>query len=230
MVQDLSNKTILVTSGPTFAPLDAVRALTNRSTGRLGSVIACTLMRHGARVEMLAGETSVTPSMLFPGEDLSGIRESRFYTVDQLRDGIRERLTRQKIDVVCMAAAVLDYIPVGALEGKKRSDEEEWVIRLRRGEKIIERIREWAPEVLLVGFKLESQISLEDLRDRASDLMRRSGARLVVANRVEEIEAERHVAYLMELQEADGVCSVSAPLLSRESIAEALADRLAKTL
>lgn len=229
MVQDLSDKTILVTSGPTFAPIDAVRALTNRSTGRLGSVIAYTLMRYGARVDILAGETSVTPSMLYPGEDLSRIRQSRFYTVDQLRDEIRDRLTRQKIDAVCMAAAVLDYIPVGALEGKKRSDEEEWVIRLRRGEKIIERIHEWSPEVFLVGFKLESRISLEDLRDRASDLMRRSGARLVVANRVEEIEEEKHIAYMMEKQ-ADGDYSISSPLLTRESIAEALADRLAKTL
>ncbi len=229
MVQDLHGKTILITSGPTFAPIDAVRSLTNRSTGRLGSTIAHSLMNRGAHVCLLAGETSWTPSMMYPKEDCSAIDEHRFMTVDQLREGIQNILQMGKVDAVLMAAAVLDYIPVGNLEGKKRSDEDEWIIRLRRGEKIIEKIRDWAPDIYLVGFKLEAKITLEELTERALDLMRRSGARLVVANRVEEIRGEQHVAYLIEKTD-DGKCHVSSPLMTREMIADALTDKLIQKL
>lgn len=225
-MQDLSGQNIVITSGPTFAPIDAVRALTNRSTGRLGSVIAHTLMNRGAVIHFLAGETSLTPSMLYPGEDLSRIFERRITTVDQLRDAIRQTLNEHPIHAVLMAAAVLDYIPDSLLKGKKRSDDRVWTIRLIRGEKIIERIREWSPNVFLVGFKLETRISLDELTERAGDLMRRSGAQLVVANRLEEIGGERHIAYLIE-ENTNGEYRASAPLMTREAIGEALADCLA---
>lgn len=225
-MQDLTGKSLVITSGPTFAPIDAVRSLTNRSTGRLGSVIASTLARRGAKIHLLAGETSLTPSQLYPTENLWSINERRFTTVDQLRDTLRQIVTEEPIQAVLMAAAVLDYIPVGLVEGKKRSDDDEWIIRLKRGEKIIEHIHEWAPDVFLVGFKLEAKISLDDLTERAGDLMRRSGAKLVVANRVEEIGGDRHIAYLVA-ENPDGGYSASAPLLTREAIGEALADYLA---
>lgn len=229
-MRDLTGKTVVITSGPTFAPIDAVRAITNRSTGRLGSTIAYTLMQRGARILFLAGETSLTPALLYPGEDVSSIILGRFTTVPQLRDQLRKTLMSHPVDVVIMAAAVLDYLPVAVQEGKKRSSEDEWVIRLQRGEKIIEQIRDWAPDVFLVGFKLEARISLEELIERSDDLMRRSGAGLVVANRIEDISSERHVAYLIEPGSRSDPGRVSEPLETRERIAQSLADRLALRL
>ncbi len=225
-MQYLENKTILIASGPTFAPIDAVRSLTNRSTGRLGSVIAYTLMKRGAKVRFLAGETSLTPALLYPGENMSRIEQESFTTVPQLKECIQRNLSRYPIDAVLMAAAVLDYIPVDVQQGKQRSDRDEWTIRLQRGEKIIESIRQWSPGVFLVGFKLEAQISLDDLTGRAADLMQRSKAGLVVANRVEDIGGEQHVAYLIDQDQASGNYRASSPLLTREAIAEGLADKL----
>jgi len=225
-MQYLENKTILIASGPTFAPIDAVRSLTNRSTGRLGSVIAYTLMKCGAKIRFLAGESSLTPTLLYPVKNTSGIEIEHFTTVPQLKECIQRNLSEYPIDAVLMAAAVLDYIPVDVQQGKQRSDQDEWTIRLKRGEKIIESICQWSPEVFLVGFKLEAKISLDDLTERAADLMQRSKAKLVVANRVEDIEGEQHVAYLIEQDKASGNYRASSPLLTRETIADGLADKL----
>ncbi|MGC9328073.1 MAG: phosphopantothenoylcysteine decarboxylase [Candidatus Hinthialibacter sp.] len=228
-MQDLENKAILIASGPTFAPIDAVRGVANRSTGRLGSAIARELAQRGARIQFLAGEGSMTPSLLYPNESRALIREERFLTVDQLRRAIQHWLLKKRFDAMLMAAAVLDYIPVSVKEGKKKSDADEWIIRLKRGEKIIEQICEWAPEIFLVGFKLEASISLDELIERSADLMRRSGAGLVVANRMEDIGDDRHTGYLID-QNREGGYQASAPLPTREKIAEALGDYLAQHL
>ncbi len=225
MLNDLPGKTILITSGPTFAPIDAVRGLTNRSSGRLGSELARTFSQHGAQVILLAGETSLIPQTAYPGEDSSRIQVERFTTVPQLKQQIKGRLTSGGIDAVLMAAAVLDYLPVETVEGKKRSSGDSWTVTFKRGEKIIERIRHWAPDVFLVGFKLETAISLDELTARAGDLIQRSGAGLVVANRLEEIDSEHHTAYLIE-PDADGNLNASPPIETRQAIAEAIAECL----
>jgi len=226
----LCGKKILLASGPTCAPLDAVRYIANRSTGRLGSAIAYELHRRGAELIHLAGENSFTSQQLHPGEDLSHIRVERFVTVEDLKDKLRRHLQEDSIAAVLMAAAVLDYVPAEPICGKKSSQDGEWIIRLKRGEKLIEHIRVWAPQVYLVGFKLETNITLEEMTARAIDLMDRSGAALVLANRLEEIENENHVGYLIERFADSKECAVSPPLQTREEIAERLADRLSECL
>ena len=230
MSANLFDKQFLLTSGPTFAPIDAVRSITNHSSGRLGSAIAFALLRQGAEVHQLAGETSLTPLELDPDQDLSRLRVTRFRTVPELKELIRRTLSDHPIQAVLMAAAVLDYIPIAPVEGKKASNEEEWVVRLRRGEKIIEQIRSWSPDVLIVGFKLESRISREELTARAWGLLVRSDAKWVVANRLEEIRSDHHVGYIVERRDGEDRYSVSSPLNTREAIAEALVERLAATL
>jgi len=226
----LAGKRILITSGPTFAPLDAVRAITNRSTGRLGCAIANSLWKHGAEVVMLAGETSLVPGATPYAGGKANLTVERFYTISDLKNLLEKYLTTQCFQAVVMAAAVLDYVPVESLEGKKRSDEDTWVIRLRRGEKLIERIKSWVPDVFLVGFKLEARIGQDELIARAADLMNRARADLVVANRLEDIDASRHVAYLIEAGKKEADLCVSEPLRTREAIAESLAVRLGERL
>ncbi|MEW6235988.1 MAG: phosphopantothenoylcysteine decarboxylase [Candidatus Omnitrophota bacterium] len=229
-MSDLFGKKILLTSGPTCAPLDAVRYIANRSTGRLGSAIAYELHRRGAELIHLAGENSFTSQQLHPGEDLSRIRVERFLMVEDLKDKLRRHLLEDSLDAVLMAAAVLDYVPADPLPGKKSSQDGEWIIRLKRGEKLIEHIRVWAPHVFLVGFKLEADITLEELSARAGDLMDRSGAALVLANRLEEIGNENHVGYIIERIAGSTDCVISPPLRAREEIAARLADRLSEGL
>ena len=220
----LSGKKILITSGPTFAPLDAVRCITNRSTGRLGSTIARYLHHAGAEVIFLAGETSITPSGLFPGEEFSRMTIHNFFTVDDLKNLLYYHLSHESIDAVLMAAAVLDYLPVAAETGKKSSKEEEWIVRFRKGEKLIEKIQEWAPLTSIIGFKLETGISKEELGERAGDLIRRSGAKMVVANLLENIDDTQHTAYF--IRPAGERYQISEPMLTREEIGEKMVDFL----
>lgn len=222
-MNSLSDKSILVVSGPTTAPLDDVRFITNRSSGRLGSVIAYALHQRGARVEQLAGQGSLTAQVMYPNQPLERLSVTPFDSVDDLKQAMQSRLQTQTVDAVIMAAAVLDYVPQRT-PGKRASIDDEWTVTFRRGEKLIEHIHLWAPDALIVGFKLESQISLDELRARAENLMQRSQAKIVVANRLEEVSEDSHIAYMMVSSEQG--TEVSAALPSREAIAERLAIQL----
>jgi phosphopantothenoylcysteine synthetase/decarboxylase len=223
----LSGKKMIIASGPTFAPIDAVRSITNRSTGRLGCAIANALIRAGADVLFLQGETSASPLNPFPDTREDCICVESFYTVQDLKQLLQKHIESGQFDAVIMAAAVLDYIPEPC-QGKKSSNDEQWTVTFHRGEKLIERIRDWSPSITIVGFKLESQISMPDLTVRALNLMQRSGAEIVVANRVEEVGDHAHIAYI--IQKDDTHVSVTSPLPSREDIADALATQLALRL
>jgi phosphopantothenoylcysteine synthetase/decarboxylase len=209
----LSGKKIILASGPTFAPIDAVRSITNRSTGRLGCAIANSLIRAGADILFLQGETSASPSNPFPDARKECLHVESFYTVQDLKQLLRKHIESGQFDAVIMAAAVLDYIPEPC-EGKKSSQDEQWTVTFHRGEKLIERIRDWSSSITIVGFKLESQISMPDLTSRAMNLMERSGAEIVVANRVEEVGDHTHIAYI--IHKDDTHVSVSSSLQSRE--------------
>ncbi len=227
MNKALEGKSILVASGPTTAPLDYVRFITNRSSGRLGSVIAHALCQHGANVEQLAGQRSVTVGSMYPGHGFENLAITRFETVDDLKTLMRSRLESQIVDVVIMAAAVLDYIPE-RIEGKKPSCDDEWTVKFHRGEKLIEQFQHWRPETLVVGFKLETGISEQELFKRAEQLMERSHAKIVVANRLEDVSHTDHTAYLV--YKTNRGVNLSGPLASREEIAERLAAELINQL
>ncbi len=226
---NLQGKRILITSGPTYAPLDAVRFIANRSSGRLGSVIAARLLDVSAEVIQLAGSNSVTVEAYWEKEE--GAYKVIFYeTVDDLKQLLKDYLQDESIDAVLMAAAVLDYVPVETVNGKKSSGDDEWNIKLKRGEKLIELLRNWSKETLIVGFKLESNLSIDHLKERAHHLMKRSDAMLVVANQVEDIDEARHIGYLVERDKKTNSVSISASMESREEIAERLLERMSYLL
>jgi len=100
---------VLVVAGPTTEPIDAVRAITNRSTGALGIAIAERFYRCGAKVKLLLGDTPRTAPY--------GIESSRFSTVDSLHKLLEENVPEYRVWV--MAAAVSDRRPVNADPMKK---------------------------------------------------------------------------------------------------------------
>ncbi|MBI1387301.1 MAG: hypothetical protein GC154_02495 [bacterium] len=214
-------KRVLIASGPTSAPLDDVRRITNRSSGRLGATLALNFFDLGALVVHLQGEQSLTAHDLRSSLDESRYRVNSFETVDELKALLMREAPQ--VDIILMAAAVLDYVPAEIVEGKRRSSDEQWTVVFRRGEKLIERIHEWAPDAMLVGFKLESRITVDELHARASDLMNRSGAALVVANLQEQVSSTAHAAYIIEGRELNQRIG---PIQGREEIAARLAERL----
>jgi phosphopantothenoylcysteine synthetase/decarboxylase len=195
----LAAKHVLVTSGPTRADLDAVRYISNRSSGRLGCIMALEALARGAQVTMVAGHGSAVPG---PGDAeetvLERLRVLRIETVGDLVKALEAELRpHPRPDALVHAMAVLDYVPEAAREDKTPSGRESWEIRLVKTPKVIRMIRDWAPETCLVQFKLEVGLDDEALRDAATASMRVNRADLVVANDLARIRDDVHPALII---------------------------------
>ena len=117
--EQLRGRRVLVTAGGTREPLDAVRFLGNRSSGRMGISLASEARRRGAAVTLVASNLSVAAPV---GVDV--------VEAPTAEDVARETLARGDADVVVMAAAVADYRPVETLEGKRPKDGDVWTVAL----------------------------------------------------------------------------------------------------
>ena len=224
MADDLAGRRVLITSGPTRAPIDAVRYIENRSSGQLGTCIARQALARGAQVVLVAGPASRTPD---PDALTTGQRERlhvvAIETVPDLVAALEAELTGPAPpDAVIHAMAVLDYVPADTAAGKTPSGRQEWLVRLVRTPKVILRIRDLAPRACLVGFKLEVGRTEEELRETALKSLRASRADLVVANDLNGITADRHPALILA---PDG--TVLARPSTKAEIAARLCDLLA---
>ena len=198
MTDTLADTTVLVTSGPTRADIDAVRYIGNRSSGRLGCRIATEALGRGASVILVAGPGSVVPTDLKP-EQRGRLRVEPVVTVDDLLQTLKGILTDgTPPDAVVHAMAVLDYVPADTAARKTPSGREEWQLTLVPTPKVIRRIREWAPDTLLVQFKLEVGITEDELRQAALESLRKNRADLVVANDLTRIRDEVHPALIID--------------------------------
>lgn len=152
-------------------------------------------------------------------------------TVSDLSAAIEKELKESSFDAVIHAMAVLDFVPdpSSVLPGKTKSDREEWTLRLVPTLKIIDSIKKVSPDTTLVGFKLEVDISPEQLIAGAHDLMEHSGAEIVVANDLAHIQKGGYRAILVEKSEA-GPEILTTETEGRPETARVLCDRLEKLL
>lgn len=169
----LQNKRILITAGPTIEHIDPVRVITNLSSGRTGILLASELISGGAKVTMVYG-----PGIEKPPQ---GARTINVKTSKEMLDATKKELKR-KFDVVIMAAAISDYTPESTSEGKIKSNKKSLTIRLKKTPKIIDAIKKYQKNTLLVGFKAESNISKKNLIKLARKKQKESNADIIVAN------------------------------------------------
>jgi len=188
----LAGKHILITSGPTHADIDAVRFISNRSSGRLGCAIALAALDADARVTMVAGPDSVVPDAA-----TERLHVLHVETVDDVISVLDAELQRSAPDAVLHAMAVLDYVPAEPEVEKTPSGRDEWYVRLVKTPKVIRLIRDWAPKTCLVQFKLEVGLSDEALLGAAVASMRGNRADLCVANDLSRIRDEIHPALII---------------------------------
>ena len=139
----LAGKTVLVSAGGTREPLDAVRYIGNRSSGRMGVALAEEARRRGARVTLLAANLAVPAP--------AGVEVVATPTAAALA---REAKARTDVDVVLMAAAVADYAP-DPVEGKLPKTGAPWELSLRPTEDILAGFGESKNGTVLVGFGAE---------------------------------------------------------------------------
>jgi phosphopantothenoylcysteine decarboxylase/phosphopantothenate--cysteine ligase len=210
----LAGKSVLVTAGGTREPLDSVRYVGNRSSGRMGVALAEEARRRGARVTLLAANLAVAPP--------AGVEVVETPTAAALA---REAKARSSADIVLMAAAVADYAPE-PMVGKRPKTGEPWEISLRPTEDILAGFGESKNGMVLVGFGAEEgEAGLE----RKRRMLAEKHVDLVVFNDVsrEDIafDAPENEVVLIS---ADGERTV--PKASKERIAVEILDEVERLL
>ncbi|MGB9301148.1 MAG: phosphopantothenoylcysteine decarboxylase [Anaerolineae bacterium] len=222
-MRDLAGIRILITSGGTRGPIDAVRYIANKSTGRLGMLMASEALSRGADVTFVYGKDSLVPDAEVVGEEaLSRLKLREIETIDELQAVMKQELQSNPFDAVLHCMAVLDYVPETYVEEKTPSGQKEWWIKLVRTPKVIKIIKELQPSSLLISFKLEVGKSREELVDAAYRSLVANGADLVLANDLRQIEQGRHVGYLV-----NRAGEVEAVAEGKEEIAQSLLDVVA---
>jgi phosphopantothenoylcysteine decarboxylase / phosphopantothenate---cysteine ligase len=138
----LAGRRVLVSAGGTREPLDAVRFLGNRSSGRMGVALAEEARRRGAEVTLLAANLAVRPPR--------GVQVVQTPTAAAMLD---EALARRDADLVLMAAAVADYRPAEAHAGKRPKDDQSWHVSLEPTIDVLRTLGEGrANGQVLIGF------------------------------------------------------------------------------
>ena len=166
----LAGRTVLVTAGPTYEPLDPVRFLGNRSSGRMGFALAAEAARRGARVVLVAGPVALpTPP---------GVTRVDVVTAREMEQAVHEHAPAS--DLVVMAAAVADFRPSRPAPMKIKKERGLPAIELEETPDILAGLRRVAPRAVLVGFAAET----DEVERNALAKLERKGADFLVANDV----------------------------------------------
>lgn len=208
------NKKILITCGPTWVPVDAVRVVSNISSGALGQRIALDCARAGAKVTLLEGPVTVPLSS-------RSMRILKFRFFDELQKLLQQEL-REDVDAVIHAAAVADYKLKRPMRHKLASAKKILRLEFVATPKLIRTIKRLAPKTFLVGFKLEPHISRESSCRKVRDLFREADCDVIVAN---ELTARGYKGFILDRDE-----TVLASAADRKRMSKALVRILSERL
>ncbi|MFX1401640.1 MAG: bifunctional phosphopantothenoylcysteine decarboxylase/phosphopantothenate--cysteine ligase CoaBC [Promethearchaeota archaeon] len=173
--KDYEGIKVLITAGPTREPIDNVRFVSNRSSGRMGIELAKEAAARGAEVLLIAGECMVKIPEY--------IDTLKVETTDDFINAVKGELSSKDYNIFISAAAISDYKPVERIEGKISSDEvKELQVNMRLTPKIINEARRKNYKVYIIGFKAESKVSRSELIERAYNRLLKSEIELIVAN------------------------------------------------
>jgi phosphopantothenoylcysteine decarboxylase/phosphopantothenate--cysteine ligase len=167
----LAGRTVVVTAGPTHEPIDPVRFVGNRSSGRMGFALAAEAARRGARVVLIAGPVALaTPP---------GAQRVDVITARDMERAVHEHAPGA--DLIVMAAAVADYRPRQTASSKIKKERGGLAaLEMEENPDILAGLRAMAPRAVLVGFAAET----EELERNALAKLERKGADYLVANDV----------------------------------------------
>jgi len=218
---------VLISSGATEEPVDAVRYLTNFSSGKTGALIADRLAASGVQVTFLHGIRAMQPE--------SSMEKHSFTSFQSLDTKIKALLSSNTYDAVIHLAAVSDYsveyIETGKGQkiipddkGKISSDHDALILHLRKNFKILPRLKEYSlikDKLFVIGFKLTDTDSTEEMQNAVKKILSDASVDLVVHNNLRDISTTNHPA---------GLYKASGELLYRTETKEELADRLYQVL
>ena len=210
---DLSGRAIVVSAGGTQEPIDPVRVITNRSSGKMGYAVAEAARDRGADVILIKAPTAL--------DDPPGVRVVPVETAEEMRQAVQD--AARSADALVMAAAVADYRPAAPSSHKmKKEAASELAIDLERTTDIIASV---PSSIVKAAFAAES----DDLLGNARAKLRSKGADLVVANDITIPDAgfgaDTNKVWLL-----DEDSELELPLMPKYDVAMAILDRIAALL
>jgi phosphopantothenoylcysteine decarboxylase/phosphopantothenate--cysteine ligase len=204
----LRGRRVVVTAGGTHEPIDPVRFIGNRASGRMGYALATEARDRGAQVTLISGPTLLPPP---PAVDLVQIE-----TALELREAVHAAITGA--DLLIMNAAVADFRPAQMIDQKiKKGDAEELTLRLVRNPDILAELAD-RHDLIKIGFAAETENLLEYARSKVA----RKGLDLVVANDAVASIGQEQIQVL--LVDAEGVRQL--PRQPKEQAAAAIIDEV----
>lgn len=210
---DLAGKHIVVTAGGTQEPIDPVRHIGNRSSGKMGYAIAEAARDRGADVTLISAPTAIlTPA---------GMKIVQVQTALQMREAVLK--TTPKTDVLIMAAAVADYRPAKLSQSKIKGGAPSLTLELTPNPDIISGV---TGQLIKVGFAAESENLIENARKK----LERKHLDLIVANNITAADSGFDVdANRVTLIDKNGALE-ELPLLPKSEVANKILDRVAALL
>jgi len=212
--RDLAGERMLVTSGPTREPIDPVRYLSNRSSGKMGHAVAAAALRRGAEVVLISGPTTLQPP---PGAVYVPVQ-----TAEEMREAALQHLA--SASVVIKAAAVADYRVErpSATKIKSGGKDEGLTLDLVANPDILKELAQRKGGAFLVGFAAETN----DVRAHAADKLQAKGVDLLVVNDVSQqgigFDAEDNQVLLLDRWGG----ALELPRMSKLEVAHAILDRI----
>jgi len=187
---------ILITAGPTAEDIDAVRFLTNRSTGRMGIALAHAAARRGWDVRLILGPTPLEP----PADVLHiPVRSAKGMLV-----AVHEHFAW--CDALVMTAAVADYTPAEPIAGKRKKEPGDWNLRLVRTADILAEVavRPDRPGKTVIGFSLGAGMDLSEARRK----LREKNLDAIVANTARSFGSSEADAVLLDRGGAETILGI----------------------
>ena len=166
----LAARKVVITAGPTVEPIDPVRFISNRSSGKMGYALADAALEAGAQVTVISGPTHL--------QENERINYVQVETAQQMHAAAMEYCS--DADLFIAAAAVADYTPTNIAEHKIKKNDDSHTILLSRTPDILKEIKLAQPNLFCVGFAAET----ENLIEHASSKLRNKALNMIIANQV----------------------------------------------
>jgi phosphopantothenoylcysteine decarboxylase/phosphopantothenate--cysteine ligase len=215
--KDMNGSRLLITAGPTHEPLDPVRFITNRSSGRMGFALARMARRRGADVILISGPTHLSVPR-------GNIRFISVRTASEMRDAVLEHY--KECSAIIKAAAVSDYRPKFTSDQKLKKLNARVSLEMERNPDIIGEIGSLKGDRVLVGFAAETEGLIANAREK----LKEKHLDLIVANDVSRSDSgfgteTNRVVIIDSRGKADPL-----PLKSKDDVANIILDRVVEIL
>jgi len=211
----LAGLRVLVTAGGTQEPLDPVRHLTNRSSGRMGYALAESARDRGAHVTLVSAPTGLSP--------IPGVDHVRVRTAEDMAKAVLAR--REQTDILVMAAAVADYRPASRSEDKIKKTDDALTLVLEPTRDILGTVAAMRSDGwprLVIGFAAETS----DLLENAASKLARKKLDLLVANDVSAADSGFEVEDNRVILLAPGAEPLALPLMHKFEVAVRIWERV----